>query len=44
MIILQNETNEHSENRIRDLGLEGRFVPAPLRYVNSLTDVLTFNN
>jgi len=44
MIILQNETNEHSESRIRDLGLEGRFVPAPLRYVNSLTDVLTFNN
>ena len=44
MIMLQNETDQHSETRIRELRLEGLFVPAPLRYVNSLTDVLTFNN
>jgi len=44
MIMLQNETDQHSETRIREEGLEGRFVPAPLRYVNSLTGVLTFNN
>jgi len=40
MRTLQNETNEHSETRIRELGLEGQFVPAPLRFFTSLTTEL----
>ena len=42
MLTLQNETNQHIETRIRDLGLEGQFVPAPLRVFTSLTTDLVF--